>query len=134
MKITRAFIFTAVAAAAFSTAAAGGPVPLARSTPVKETVKPVLVSTAAVTVQLRAAEGDCTDFDALSAVDDPLYREGSKEMLKQVCENDAAAIAAAAKAAPVMRDAPNSKPAPKLKKPRVKKPAPVDPVKAKSSL
>ena len=137
MKITRTFIFTAAAAAVFSTlATAGGPVLLALNTPVKETVKPVLISSATAAspaaAQVKPAEGDCTDFDALSAVDDPLYREGAKEMLKQVCENDAAAIAAAAKTAPVMRDAPNSKsrPAAKRKKPRAKKPAHADPVKS----
>ena len=142
MKITRTFIFTAAAAAVFSAVAtAGGPVLLARNTPVKETVKPVSVSSAAVTAaaepQLKTEQGDCTDFDALSAVDDPLYREGAKEMLKQVCDNDAAAAAPAVKPASDLRDAPNSgpKPAARIKKLRVKKAAPVlDPVKAKNTL
>lgn len=82
------------------------------------------------------------DFDALSTVNDPLYREGSKEFLKQVSGSAEKKPAAAAK--PVLRDAPNSAPAvkpavvpgphPALKKPAGRKTGPVDPVVIKNTL
>ncbi|HNW44047.1 MAG TPA: hypothetical protein PKI19_06055 [Elusimicrobiales bacterium] len=130
MKITRAFVLAAFAAAAFSTAAmAGDNVLLALNAPVKKTIKSELAVSA--TAQLKTPDAGYTDFDALSTVNDPLYLEASKEMLKQAPKIDAAA---AGKAVPVMRDAPNSKPASRIKKPRVKKSLPADPVKIKDTL
>ena len=84
------------------------------------------------------------DFDALSAVNDPLYREGSKEFLEQAAGQDEAVRPAkpAAAAKPVMRDAPadnratvlDSAPKPALKKLKKDKPVHSDPVKAKDTL
>ncbi len=86
------------------------------------------------------------DFDALSAVNDPLYREGSREFLKQVAAQDPkpAAPRAAPKAAPAprLRDAPVSpsavkgalpQPHPAIKRP-VKKLGPADPVKGSNTI
>lgn len=130
MKITRFIIFTAVAAAAFSPMAmAGENVLTALNTPVKEMIKSELISS--TTVQVKTADTGNADFDALSTINDPLYLEGSKELLRQIVKDDAAK---AGKAAPVYRDAPNSKPASALKKPRVKKAQPADPVKVKNTL
>jgi len=84
------------------------------------------------------------DFDALSTVNDPLYREGSKEFLKQVSGSAEGKPAAAGTAKPVLRDAPNSSPAvkaapaavphPAIKKPAGKKHGPADPVVIKNTL
>ncbi|MCM2268166.1 MAG: hypothetical protein NDI60_10390 [Elusimicrobiales bacterium] len=106
-----------------------------------ETVKPAAAVqlAAPATAQLSAPCLESCDFDALSTVNDPLYREGSKEFLKQVA---ATAPAAAPQAKPALgkdlRDAPNSAPAaaphPAIKKPAGKKHGPADPVKVKNTL
>lgn len=84
------------------------------------------------------------DFDALSTVNDPLYREGSKEFLKQVSGSAENKAAVGGTAKPALRDAPNSSPAvkspvvpvphPALKKPAGKKTGPGDPVVIKNTL
>jgi hypothetical protein len=102
--------------------------------------------TASSTGQAKIPCLDVYDFDAFSAVNDPLYREGSKEFLKQVSKIDEAKPARKKKAAPVLRDAPNScgvpaevrpgpvTPRPAIKRPKVKKTGPADPLKAKNTL
>ncbi|OGR67786.1 MAG: hypothetical protein A2081_00385 [Elusimicrobia bacterium GWC2_61_19] len=116
-------------------------------------VKPAAALTAgdlkaAATGQMSSPCLEACDFDALSAVNDPLYREGSKKFLEQVAKTEEAKPAAKVKtqAAPVLRDAPNSgpapaairpgsvKPHPALKKPKVKKTGPADPLKSKNTL
>ena len=97
------------------------------------------------------------DFDAFSAVNDPLYREGSKEFLQQVSsqdedktkkiektEKDGMPVKAAPAGKTVLRDAPNSKvPAaaaepvkvkPLIRKSKLMKVIPADPVKANNTL
>ena len=84
------------------------------------------------------------DYDAFSAVDDPLYREGSKEFLEQAVRQDAVKEGAKPRQAPVLRDAPaDTAPAkvlktqdirPALKKLKAKKPVHADPVKVKDTL
>lgn len=73
-----------------------------------------------------------TDYDAFS-VNDPLYREGSKLMLKSAVKAEDTPKAVKQD----LRDAPNSgtaAPAGALKKPRAKKPVHTDPVKVKNAL
>jgi uncharacterized membrane protein len=103
---------------------------------------------AQATAQIRAEGIEPNDFDALSEVNDPLYRESSKEFLQQVSKDDAAKPADKAQAKPALRDAPNSQvpaavkpvqekpavPAAVISKPRTKAPPPLDPVKAKNTL
>jgi len=130
MKIVRFFIFTAVAVAAFShMAMAAESVLPAHNPQVKNELKSGLISSA--TTQVQAGDTGYTDFDALSTINDPLYLEGSKAFLKQIVKGDAAK---AGKTAPVLRDALNSRPASLIKKPRVKKSLPADPVKVKNIL
>jgi hypothetical protein len=95
-----------------------------------------------------------TEFDGFNNIDDPLYREGSKVFLQKAMEADK--VKAVSKDVParhsVMRDAPsgipaktvqpaparnsdeNKAPAPPLKKNRLIKMIPADPLKAKSTL
>ncbi|OGS17456.1 MAG: hypothetical protein A2234_01560 [Elusimicrobia bacterium RIFOXYA2_FULL_58_8] len=128
MNITRIFVFTAVAVAVLSAGAVAGETALpARRAPAKEDIKTELARPA--TSQIKTPDAGYTDFDALSAINDPLYREGARALLKQVSKDDAAAAAK-----PVLRDAPNSRPASLIKRPRVKKALPVDPVKVKNTL
>jgi hypothetical protein len=101
---------------------------------------------AQATAQLKADVDAQNDFDALSEVNDPLYREGSKEFLQQVSKEDAVKNEGAAAPAPALRDAPNSvpaavKPAPVkavppavISKPKAKQPPPLDPVKGSNTL
>jgi hypothetical protein len=71
-----------------------------------------------------------TDFDALNAVNDPLYLQGTKELLKQAVKQDEAAGKAvksdlrdAPNSKPSLKAAPEAKPAPdQFKKNRVRKP------------
>lgn len=130
--------------------------------------RPAAVNTAALapaaTAQVQA-DGACLegcDFDALSEVNDPLFREGSRQLLEQAAKDDDAK--ADAKAPPVLRDAPNSAPVqgraktaapaaketpavkaapaaegvqaphPAIKKPAVKDQGPADPVKGSNLL
>lgn len=86
------------------------------------------------TAQARISPAGYTDYDAFSAVNDPLYREGSRELLKQAVK-DGAPVKAAPKQE--LRDAPISKganPARILKRVKIKKPVHADPVKEKSTL
>ncbi len=100
------------------------------------------------TVQLALPSGTSlsgSDFDALSEGNDPLFREGSKELLQQELK---ASGPAAPAAKPVLRDAPNSggkaaapargkpavKPQPVIKKPAPRDHGPADPVKTNNLL
>ncbi|OIN99508.1 MAG: hypothetical protein AUJ51_12565 [Elusimicrobia bacterium CG1_02_56_21] len=92
---------------------------------------------ASATEQLKAGIPGYTDFDALSSVNDPLYREGSRELLKEVIRADKLKKNAAPE---TLRDAPVSKsPAvrvkgrPSFKKTRSAKPLHSDPVKVKNT-
>lgn len=89
------------------------------------------------TAQLKTRIDGYTDFDAFTSANDPLYREGAKELLKQAVKNDADKKNAPAGA---LRDAPISKEAKPgavrqikvrglLKKNRSGKPLHTDPVK-----
>lgn len=117
-------------------AAAMDPVLLALNTPAKAAIKIPAEKRAAARQSKPAAEQakpGYTDFDAVS-VNDPLYREGAREMLKEAVKQDGAAKPAVK---PVLRDAPISKDPKPVKpavKPRVKKPVQTDPVKAKNAL
>ena len=85
------------------------------------------------TAQARVSPAGYTDFDAFSSVNDPLYREGSRELLKQAIREDKPAGAAK----PELRDAPiskDAKPAKRLKRARTRQPVHADPVKEKSTL
>lgn len=87
---------------------------LALNDPARVSAKPAAVSAReaaprdladSATVQLTIGSPEYTDFDAVTSVNDQLYREGSKELLKQSVK-DGAKKAASGK---VMRDAPISK-------------------------
>jgi len=122
-------------------ARAGAPVEPVRKT----AVVPAAIQTqlAAQTTAQALAPG-LEDFDALSTVNDPLYREGSKEFLKQVSGSEGNKPAGGEVSKPVLRDAPNSAPAvkpaalpephPAIKKPAGKKHGPADPVVIKNTL
>lgn len=145
----RSVLFAAAAAVIFFSGAAraGDNVLLALNGPEKPAIRITAAQlTAPATGQAAVPCEEACDYDALSAVNDPLYREGSKEFLQQVSKTDEAKPAAAVKtpAAPALRDAPNSgpaavgpapvKPHPALKKPKVKKTGPADPLKVKNTL
>jgi hypothetical protein len=148
MKKSGIFLAAASAVIIFCAAArAGENQVLALNTagkPAAEVIKTGLQAQA--TVQAAVPCPDSCDYDALSAVNDPLYRESSKEFLQQVAKEDPAVKkeAAAPAVKPALRDAPNSgvRPAavqaqpaahPAIKRP-VKKTGPADPVKVKNTL
>ena len=154
MKITSTFFVAVSALVVFCGAArAADNVLLAVNKPVKAglSIKTAeLAPKATAQINIQAAESE--DFDAFSAVNDPLYREGSKEFLEQVSRQDEAKTEKAEpeKKAPVnkteLRDAPNSpapavlpapvpvKAEPAIRKSRLMKVIPADPVKAKNTL
>lgn len=135
------FIPGFIAAALFMAcgfASAGDGVLLALNTPVKpaiETLAPGLSEPA--TAQVSAGAIETTDFDAFSAVNDPLYREGSKEFLEQAIKADGDAA---------LRDAPadvkgksavpavKSPASPAARKAKSVKPVKADPVQTKKAL
>lgn len=93
------------------------------------------------TAQFRTDVPGYTDFDAFSSVNDPLYREGSKELLKQAIKNEADKKVSPRDA---LRDAPISKEAlpgaaapvkirSAIKKPKADKPLHADPVKVNNT-
>ncbi len=93
------------------------------------------------TAQIKVIIPGYTDFDAFTSVNDPLYREGSKELLKQIINNDAKKKKAPGE---TLRDAPISKEARpgarrpaktrfSIEKTRVGKPLHTDPVKVKNT-
>jgi hypothetical protein len=97
----------------------------------------------AATAQFSVPATGETDFDALSAAGDPLFREGSKELLKEAARQDGLKEqkAAPAPAPRDFRDAPAGKaavpaavPASVIGKPKAKKPVHADPVQAKDTL
>lgn len=100
------------------------------------TIKPGLsVST---TVQIQAVSPGYSDFDALNAVNDPLFRSGSEELLKRISREDAKppvqpVTAKPAVKKPVLRDAPNSRPR-VIKHRRIKKPVQADPLKQNNTI
>lgn len=110
-------------------ASAGDNVLLALNVPAPAPVVKVAAALKAdATAQAQAPAISASDFDALSSVNDPLYREGSKQLLKQVIRQDSE------KAAPKtqLRDAPISrdmKPLNKLKRTKTRKPVQADPLK-----
>lgn len=109
-------------------------------------VQTAAVKTAALlppaTAQAPVADIGTSDYDAFSAVNDPLYREGSKEFLQQVSAQDAVKPEPGKAQAPVLRDAPadGAVPAvvparkPVIKKLKTKKPVHADPLKVKDTL
>ncbi len=151
MKITSAF-FMAVSVVLFSCGAARASdnILLAVNKPVKPEFSIKTGLAAKATAQVNAEAAVSEDFDALSAVNDPLYRESSKEFLQQVSKQDAPVTDKAEKPAkkePVketLRDAPNSpapaviaepvKVRPVIKRSRLMKVIPADPVKSKNTL
>lgn len=127
----------------FSGAArAGENITLASNTPVKQSVTPVSAELkGSATAQIRIDVAGYTDYDAFSSVNDPLFREGSRELLKQEIKTDAENKTAAKD---TLRDAPISKElqsgaAGKLKvrtyikKTKTVKPLHADPVKVKDT-
>lgn len=131
------FLLAASAVILFSGAArAEGGALLALNTPaVSATAAPAELKEPA-TAQIKIDVPGYTDFDVYSSVNDPLYREGSRSLLKEVVKNDAPAD--------TLRDAPISKearpaairqvkPGAPLKKIKVRKPLHTDPVKAKNT-
>ena len=136
------FLAAAYAVIIFSgVARAEDKVLLALNTPAKISVNSLAAELKdPATAQIKAGVTGYTDFDAFSAVDDPLYREGSKKLLKQILENDAQKKKGAGE---TMRDAPISKevsraaaPAkarPLGKKARADKPLHTDPIKVKNT-
>jgi len=97
---------------------------------------------APATAQAPVTELQAGDFDALSAVNDPLYREGSKEFLKEAVKQDERRAQAPAAVKPALRDAPAdillpaAAPAqkPVFKKLKLKKPVHADPLNVKDTL
>lgn len=148
MKRSSGFFWAALAVMIFTGAAcAGDNVVLALNRRVKTAAA---ITTAGLkapaTGQAKIPCPASCDFDAFSAVNDPLYREGSKEFLEQVSKTDDARPGKKEQAAPALRDAPNSggapvavrrgpvKPHPAIKRPKVRKTGPADPLKAKNIL
>lgn len=155
MKVTSVFFLIVPVVMFFCGAAnAADNILLAVNKPVKTEL---LIKTsdlaARTTAQVNAEVPATGDFDALSAVNDPLYREGSKEFLQQVSKQDDVAADKAEKAEkpvkkePVkeaLRDAPNSpapaaaaapaKVQPVIKRSKLMKVIPADPVKSKNTL
>lgn len=144
MKLSGILSAAASAVIFFAVAASAGETPVTQP---GAKAKPAAVTRplqAGATAQLTAPVQEQGDFDAFIAVNDPLYREGSKEFLKQVAAQDAKPAAAAPKAAPAtqLRDAPVSpsavkgslpSPHPAIKRP-VKKTGPADPIKVKNTI
>lgn len=92
------------------------------------------------TAQVPVEEPGVTAFDALSAAGDPLFREGSKALLKEAARQDGLKAKGTAEAAPVFRDAPaDTAPAavpakPVISRPKAKKPVHADPLQVKDTL
>lgn len=143
----RGFLLAASAVLLFSgvARAEGGPL-LALNKPAKAVntgAQPALPAElkASATAQIKTVLDGYTDFDAYTSANDPLYREGAKELLRQAVKNDAEKENAPAGA---LRDAPISKEAGPgavrqikgrglLKKNRSGKPLHADPVKVNNT-
>ena len=150
MSKLRGFLLAASAVLLFSGAArAEGGTLLALNKPAQAAVNPDARGQAVLpaalkepaTAQIRTDVAGYTDFDAFTSANDPLYREGAKELLKQSVRNDAEKKSAPAGA---LRDAPISKetkpgavrqikPRGLLKKNRSGKPLHTDPVKVNNT-
>ena len=153
MKITSAFFMAVSAVIVFCGAArAADNVLLAVNKPVKTELSLKTSELASrTTAQINAEVPASDDFDALSSVNDPLYREGSKEFLQQVSKQDEVKGVKAPEPAKkeqagktVLRDAPNSpapavvpqpvKAQPVIRRSKLMKVIPADPVKSKNTL
>lgn len=110
------------------------------SNAVEQAVLPAALKESA-TAQIRTQIDGYTDFDAFTSANDPLYREGAKELLKRSVKSDEEKKNAPAGA---LRDAPISKEAKPgavrqikarglLKKNRSVKPLHTDPVKVNNT-
>lgn len=92
------------------------------------------------TAQAPVEEPGVTAFDALSAAGDPLFREGSKALLKEAARQDGLKAKENAGTAPAFRDAPSdAAPAavpakPVISRPKAKKPVHADPLQVKDTL
>lgn len=90
------------------------------------------------TAQVKAPTAGYTDFDAFSSVNDPLYRSGSRELLKQEIKQDASRKPAAGRTlrdAPISRSVPGTvKPGKALNRRKAVKPVRADPVKVKNTI
>jgi len=139
-KVSRLLLAVSAVVLFSASARAGEKVLLALNTPPKSSISSI--STELKAQATAQALLGATDFDAFSAVNDPLYRESSKELLKQEIKNDAGKTNAAKES---LRDAPISKEAlpgaarpvkvrPLLKKPGAGKPLHADPVKVKNTI
>lgn len=115
MSKLRGFLLAASAVLLFSGAArAEGGTLLALNKPAQAAVTSKAVEQAALpaalkesaTAQIKTGIDGYTDFDAFTSANDPLYREGAKELLKQAVKDDAEKKNAPAGA---LRDAPISK-------------------------
>lgn len=144
------FLLAASAVLLFSGAAsAEGGMLLALNKPAQAAVTPVAAGQAVLpaalkesaTAQIKTRIDGYTDFDAFTSANDPLYREGAKELLKQAVRSDAKKKNAPAGA---LRDAPISKEVKPgavrrikvrglLKKNRSGKPLHTDPVKVNNT-
>lgn len=137
------FLLAASAFILFSGAArAEGRITLASNTPVKQSINPVSAELKdSATAQIRIEVAGYTDFDVFSSVNDPLYREGSRELLKQGIKTDAenkAAAKAALRDAPISKELQSGAPAKvkvraQLKRAKAVKPLHADPVKVKDT-
>lgn len=133
------FQLAALAVILFTGAArAEGGLLLASNTPGSQPVNVTSAElNASATAQFRTDVPGYTDFDAFSSVNDPLYREGSKELLKQVIKNEADKKSPprdALRDAPISKEARPGAAAPvkirsSIKKPKAGKPLHADPVK-----
>ena len=141
----RGFLLAASAVLLFSGAArAGGGTLLALNKPAQAAVNTGALPAALkepATAQISTGVYGYTDFDAITSANDPLYREGAKELLKQAVKTGAEKKSAPAGA---LRDAPISKEAKPgavrriktrglLKKSRTGKPLHTDPVKVNNT-
>ena len=128
MKHITIWSLAVVAAVLFcQPATAGGKI---LSAPVTKIIKKGLKSPA--TSQFTNVPG-YTDFDAFNAINDPLFRTGSKALLKKAIK-EKPSVPAGHTLKNRFRDAPNSKVVPTIKRPRGKEPLRADPVKMKKTL
>ena len=152
MKITSAFFMAVSALVTFGgPARAADNILLAVNKPAKTEISIKASGLAAkATAQINAEAAVSDGFDAFNAVNDPLYREGSKEFLKQVSKQDSVTADKAEKSEKktpvkaILRDAPNSqapasvaepvKVQPVLRKSKLMKVIPADPVKSNNTL
>ncbi|MHB0995881.1 MAG: hypothetical protein ACYC2I_05880 [Elusimicrobiales bacterium] len=136
-------VLLAVSAVAFFSAgafAAEGPLLALNDAPARDTAIKVSALLQPATAQAQAEAPGITDFDALSAVGDPLFREGARELLKEAVRQDELKAQEGKAAKPVFRDAPADVPVkavparPVISRPRAKTPVQADPLQVKDTL